>query len=94
METKNNVKVTRTPCYTENLGEGKFAAIVYTPRKMKCSQCGDITYFFPEEKGCRISADGLHKWEKADFRSRLIKYLPLPKKWKDIIEIMEDSIIT
>ena len=92
METKNNVKFTRTPFYTENLGEGKFAAIVYTPRKMKCSQCKNISYF-PEEKGCRISADGLHKWEKADFRSRLIKYLPIPKKWKEEIELLDKIIL-
>ena len=92
METKNNVKFKRTPFYTENLGEGKFAAIVYTPRKMKCSQCGNISYF-PEEKGCRISADGLHKWEKADFRSRLIKYLPIPKKWKEEIELLDKIIL-
>lgn len=92
MKTKNNVKFTKTPFYAENLGEGKFAAMVYTPRKMKCSQCGNISYF-PEEKGCRLSADGLHKWEKADFRSRLIKHLPIPKKWKEKIELFDNCII-
>ena len=92
METKSNVNFTRTTFYAENLGEGKFAAIVYIPRKMKCSQCGNISYF-PEEKGCRLSADGLHKWEKADFRSRLIKHLPIPKKWKEKIELFDNCII-
>jgi hypothetical protein len=92
METKNNVEFKRTPFYAENLGEGKFAAPVYTPRKMKCSQCGNISYF-PEEKGCRLSADGLHKWEKADFRSRLIKHLPIPKKWKKVIELLDIDIV-
>lgn len=92
METKNNVEFKRTPFYAENLGEGEFAAII-APLRMRmwiCSQCRKKEYTFsPKEKGCHISADGLHKWETVDFRSKLIKHLPIPKKWKKVIELLD-----